>query len=132
MSTTPRRSETLDYHDNGWEQGVVGWTPFAPRILRVQFPRSFTKLTDMGYDGSTDPKDLLDTFEGRMNCECAGDSMRYKTFPVTLAVQAMRWFNSLPVGSISSFSDIRRGYENNTSFSILFIIRRAVPRYPVL
>ncbi|MED6114443.1 hypothetical protein PIB30_080248 [Stylosanthes scabra] len=63
-SPTPRRSRTPDYLDDGWEQGIVGRTPFAPNILRVRFSRSFTKPTDMGYDGSTDPEDNLDAFEG--------------------------------------------------------------------
>ncbi|MED6213500.1 hypothetical protein PIB30_094013 [Stylosanthes scabra] len=53
------------------------------------FPKSFTKPTDVGYDGSTDPEDHLDAFKGRMNCECAGDTMRCKAFPVSLAGQAM-------------------------------------------
>ncbi|MED6213734.1 hypothetical protein PIB30_096136 [Stylosanthes scabra] len=89
-STTPRRSRTPDYHDDGWEQGIVSQTPFAPHILRVRFPKSFTKPTDMGYDGSTDPEDHLDAFEGIMYCECAGDAMRYKAFPISLAGQGMR------------------------------------------
>ncbi|MED6136724.1 hypothetical protein PIB30_058451 [Stylosanthes scabra] len=88
-SPTPRRSRTPDYSDDGWEQGIVGRTPFAPHILRVRFPRSFTKPTDMGYDRSTDPEDHLDAFEGRMNCECARDAMRCKAFPVSLAGQAV-------------------------------------------
>ncbi|MED6180190.1 hypothetical protein PIB30_008048 [Stylosanthes scabra] len=36
-SPTPgrRRRPSPDYHDDGWEQGIVGRTPFAPHILRV-------------------------------------------------------------------------------------------------
>ncbi|MED6170103.1 hypothetical protein PIB30_027703 [Stylosanthes scabra] len=50
---------------------------------------------------------LLPTFYV-MNCECLGDAMCCKAFPISLAGQAMRWFNSLPTGSIYSFSDIRK------------------------
>ncbi|MED6140469.1 hypothetical protein PIB30_093545 [Stylosanthes scabra] len=109
-NTPSRRSRTPDYHDDGWEQEIVSRTPFAPHILQVRFPRSFTKPTDMGYDGSTDLEDHLDAFEDRMNCECAGDAMRYKAFRVSLA----------------------DGYKSGTPLSIPFIIGRAVPRYPVL
>ncbi|MED6108168.1 hypothetical protein PIB30_020941 [Stylosanthes scabra] len=84
-----RRNQTPEVLDDGWEQEIMGRTPFAPHILRVRFPKSFTKPTNMGYDGSTDPEDHLDAFEGRMNSVYAGDAMRCKAFPVSLAGQAM-------------------------------------------
>ncbi|MED6200159.1 hypothetical protein PIB30_082456 [Stylosanthes scabra] len=42
-----------------------------------------------------------------MNCECAGDDMHYKAFPVFLAGLAIRRFNRFSIGSITRFSIIK-------------------------
>ncbi|XP_015969314.1 uncharacterized protein LOC107492770 [Arachis duranensis] len=47
-------------------------------------------------------------YKTRMNLEGVGDEVRCRTFPVTLAGPAIRWFNSLPQGSVAGFSDISR------------------------
>ncbi|XP_015965693.1 uncharacterized protein LOC107489459 [Arachis duranensis] len=41
-----------------------------------------------------------------MNLEGVGDEVRCRPFPIILAGPAIRWFNSLPQGSIARFSDI--------------------------
>ncbi|XP_020972873.1 uncharacterized protein LOC107632634 [Arachis ipaensis] len=64
----------------------------------------------MRYDGTQDPQEHLTAFEARMNLEGVGDEVRCRTFPVTLAGPAIRWFNSLPQGSVARFSDISRAF----------------------
>ncbi|XP_016168133.1 uncharacterized protein LOC107610615 [Arachis ipaensis] len=60
----------------------------------------------MRYDGTQDSQEHLTAFEARMNLEGVGDEVRCRAFPVTLAGPAIRWFNALPQGSITTFSDI--------------------------
>ncbi|MED6113142.1 hypothetical protein PIB30_068109 [Stylosanthes scabra] len=44
-------------------------TPILNRILRVQLQRHFVKLTDMKYDGSTDPHEHLRDIEHWLICD---------------------------------------------------------------
>ncbi|XP_025628570.1 uncharacterized protein [Arachis hypogaea] len=64
----------------------------------------------MKYDGTQDPLEHLTAFEARMNLEGVGDEVRCRAFPVTLAGPAIRWFNNLPQGSVTQFSDISRAF----------------------
>ncbi|RYR03516.1 hypothetical protein Ahy_B06g082514 [Arachis hypogaea] len=84
----------------------MGATPFTERILRAKLPKGFDKPTDMKYDGTKDPQEHLTAFEARMNLEGAADAVRCRAFLVTLAGPAIKWFNALPNGSITSFHDI--------------------------
>ncbi|XP_072080959.1 uncharacterized protein [Arachis hypogaea] len=79
----------------------MGATPFHRSILEVRLPKHFDKPTDMRYDGTQDPQEHLTAFEARMNLEGVGDEVRCRAFPVTLAGPAIRWFNSLPQGSVA-------------------------------
>ncbi|RYR49617.1 hypothetical protein Ahy_A07g036139 [Arachis hypogaea] len=89
---------------------IMGATPFTEGILRAKLPRGFDKPTDMKYDGTKDPQEHLTAFEARMNLEGASDAVRCRAFPVTLAGPAIKWFNALPNGSITSFHDITRKF----------------------
>ncbi|XP_016177745.1 uncharacterized protein LOC107620034 [Arachis ipaensis] len=60
----------------------------------------------MRYDGTQDPLEHLMAFESKMNLEGVGDEVTCRAFPVTLAGPAIRWFNNLPQGSVTSFADI--------------------------
>ncbi|XP_072071423.1 uncharacterized protein [Arachis hypogaea] len=64
----------------------------------------------MKYDGTEDPLEHLTAFEARMNLEGVGDEVRCRAFPVTLAGPAIRWFNNLPQGSVTQFSDISHAF----------------------
>ncbi|XP_057744700.1 uncharacterized protein LOC130962512 [Arachis stenosperma] len=88
----------------------MGATPFHPSILKVQFPRNFDKPTDMRYDGTKDPQEHLTAFEARMNLEGVGNVVRCRAFPITLAGPAIRWFNALSQGSITTFTDIFQSF----------------------
>ncbi|XP_057740502.1 uncharacterized protein LOC130957672 [Arachis stenosperma] len=88
----------------------MGATPFHRSILEVRLPRHFDKPIDMRYDGTQDPQEHLTAFEAQMNLEGVGDEVRCRAFLVTLAGPAIRWFNSLPQGSVAAFSDISRAF----------------------
>ncbi|XP_020982291.1 uncharacterized protein LOC110273504 [Arachis duranensis] len=103
----------------------MGATPFHRSILEVRLPRHFDKPTDMRYDGTQDPQEHLTAFEARMNLEGVGDEVRCRAFPVTLAGPAIRWFNSLPQGSVAAFSDITR------TFLAQFTTRIAKAKHPI-
>nr|XP_025628724.1 uncharacterized protein LOC112721918 [Arachis hypogaea] len=89
---------------------IIGATPFHRSILEVRLPKHFDKPTDMKYDGTQDPLEHLTAFEARMNLEGVGDEVRCRAFPVTLAGPAIRWFNNLPQGSVTQFSDISHAF----------------------
>ncbi|XP_072061935.1 uncharacterized protein [Arachis hypogaea] len=89
---------------------IIGATPFHRSVLEVRLPKHFDKPTDMKYDGTQDPLEHLTAFEARMNLEGVGDEVRCRAFPVTLAGPAIRWFNNLPQGSVTQFTDISRAF----------------------
>ncbi|XP_016167901.1 uncharacterized protein LOC107610356 [Arachis ipaensis] len=88
----------------------MGATPFHHSILEVRLSKHFDKPTDMRYNGTQDPQEHLTVFKARMNLEGAGNKVRCRAFPVTLAGPAIRWFNTLPQGSATTFADITRGF----------------------
>ncbi|QHO18545.1 uncharacterized protein DS421_11g321420 [Arachis hypogaea] len=94
-------------------------------ILEVRLPKHFDKPTDMRYDGTQDPQEHLTAFEARMNLEGVGDEVRCRAFPVTLAGLAIRWFNSLPQGSVTTFADI------TCAFLAQFTTRIAKAKHPI-
>ncbi|XP_025664168.1 uncharacterized protein [Arachis hypogaea] len=106
-----RERENREERSRGTRRPIImGATPFHRSILEVRLPKHFDKPTDMRYDRTQDPQEHLTDFEARMNLEGVGDEVRSHTFPVTLAGPAIRWFNSLPQGSVASFSDISRAF----------------------
>ncbi|XP_015964659.1 uncharacterized protein LOC107488424 [Arachis duranensis] len=62
------------------------------------------------YDGTTDPKHHLSNFKSRMYLADASDATRCKAFPTTLTKAAMKWFDSLPPRSVTSFEDFSRKF----------------------
>ncbi|XP_072087012.1 uncharacterized protein [Arachis hypogaea] len=89
---------------------IIGATLFHRSVLEVRLPKHFDKPIDMKYDGTQDPLEHLTAFEARMNLEGVGDEVRCRAFPVTLAGPAIRWFNNLPQGSVTQFTDISRAF----------------------
>ncbi|MED6216272.1 hypothetical protein PIB30_005860 [Stylosanthes scabra] len=65
--TRPAGDDSIKRKGRDESPTVDGHTPFSNRILRVQLSRHFVKLTDMKYDGSTDPHEHLRNFEHQMD-----------------------------------------------------------------
>ncbi|XP_016164188.1 uncharacterized protein LOC107606662 [Arachis ipaensis] len=84
--------------------------PFSNDIMREKFPRNF-KSPDIDLnDETTDPKYHLSNFKSRMYLADASDATRCKTFPTTLTKAVMKWFDSLPSRSVTSFDDLWRKF----------------------
>ncbi|XP_057733871.1 uncharacterized protein LOC130949059 [Arachis stenosperma] len=78
--------------------------------MRVKVLRNF-KSPDMDlYDGTTDPKHHLSNFKSRMYLADTSDATCCKAFPTTLTKVAMKWFDSLPPRSVTSFDDLLRKF----------------------
>ncbi|XP_025607855.1 uncharacterized protein [Arachis hypogaea] len=103
----------------------MGATPFHRSILEVRLPKHFNKPTDMRYDGTQDPQEHLTDFEARINLEGVGEEVRCRAFLFTLAGSAIRWFNSIPQGSVTGFSDVSR------AFLAQFTTRIAKAKHPI-
>ncbi|XP_015956215.1 uncharacterized protein LOC107480572 [Arachis duranensis] len=66
-----------------------------------------SKAPDMDlYDGTTDPKHHLSNFKSQMYLADATDATRCKAFPTTLTNAAMKWIDSLPPRSVTSFDNL--------------------------
>ncbi|XP_015963927.1 uncharacterized protein LOC107487744 [Arachis duranensis] len=74
--------------------------------MRAKVRRSFKSLDMDLYDGTTDPKHHLSNFKSWMYLADASDATRCKAFPTTLTKAAMKWFDSLPPRSVTSFDDL--------------------------
>ncbi|KAL4321418.1 hypothetical protein AHAS_Ahas14G0108500 [Arachis hypogaea] len=84
--------------------------PFSEEIMKVKVPKDF-KPPDMDlYDGGSDPRHHLRNFRSRMYLTEASDATRCKAFPVTLTKTAIKWFDSLPPRSITSFDDLTKKF----------------------
>ncbi|XP_015940775.1 uncharacterized protein LOC107466314 [Arachis duranensis] len=84
----------------------MGVTPFHHSILKLRLPKHFDKPTYMRYDDTQDPSEYITAFEARINLEGVGDEVRCGAFPLTLTGPAIRWFNVLLHGFVTTFTDI--------------------------
>ena len=81
--------------------------PFSNYIMNVPLPQGFKHPTDMEpYDGTIDPQDHLDSFKSRMCLDEVSDPVKFQAFPTTLKKVALKWFNSLPLRSVTRFLDL--------------------------
>ncbi|XP_057745267.1 uncharacterized protein LOC130963137 [Arachis stenosperma] len=92
------------------ESPLEGEDPFSEDIMRVKVPMNF-KSPDMNlYDGTTDSKHHLSNFKSRMYLADTSDATRCKAFSTTLSKAAIKWFDSLPPRSVTSFEDLSRKF----------------------
>ncbi|XP_016173111.1 uncharacterized protein LOC107615571 [Arachis ipaensis] len=78
--------------------------------MKTKVPKDF-KAPDMTpYDGTSDPSYHLSNFRSRMYLTDASDATRCKAFPTTLTKTAIKWFDSLPLRSITSFDDLAKKF----------------------
>nr|XP_025617038.1 uncharacterized protein LOC112709366 [Arachis hypogaea] len=62
------------------------------------------------YDGTSDPSHHLSNFRSWMYLMDASDATCCKAFPTTLTKTVIKWFDSLPPRSITSFNDLARKF----------------------
>ncbi|KAL4329385.1 hypothetical protein AHAS_Ahas13G0294800 [Arachis hypogaea] len=74
--------------------------------MKAKVPKDF-KAPDMTpYDGTSNLSHHLSNFRNRMYLTDASDSTHCQAFPTTLTKMAIKWFQSLPSRSITSFDDL--------------------------
>ncbi|XP_065617159.1 uncharacterized protein LOC136062247 [Quercus suber] len=74
------------------------------------------------YNGRTDPLEHVSHFNQRMIVHSRNKALICKVFPSNLGSMAMRWFDGLREGSISSFKELTR------AFGARFVIYSKVSR----
>ncbi|MQL75119.1 hypothetical protein Taro_007485 [Colocasia esculenta] len=97
-------------------------SPFSREILEAQVSSKLPLPTIAPYDGTTDPADHIHGFESHMVFHGASDAAKCRAFPATLKETARAWFETLPVGSITSFRQLKKSFRDN------FLGGRSQPR----
>ncbi|XP_057761778.1 uncharacterized protein LOC130981994 [Arachis stenosperma] len=62
------------------------------------------------YDGTSDPSHQLSNFMSQMYLTDASDATQCRAFPTTLTKTELKWFDSLPPRSVTSFNDLAKNF----------------------
>ena len=74
-------------------------------IDRAKLPHRFAQPTFTIYNGMTDPIEHVSHFNQRMVIHFRNEALMCKVFSSSLGLVAMRWFDRLEEGSISSYEE---------------------------
>ncbi|XP_015970439.1 uncharacterized protein LOC107493921 [Arachis duranensis] len=72
--------------------------------MKAKVPKDFKALDMTPYDGTSDLSHHLSNFRSRMYLTDASDA------PTTLTQMAIKWFDSLPPRSVTSFDDLAKKF----------------------
>ena len=86
----------------------ISKSPFIRRIESGKLPQWFTQPTFTMYNGKTDPVKHVSHFNQRMVIHSKNEALMCKVFPSSLGPVAMRWFDGLKEGFVSSFKELTR------------------------
>ena len=86
----------------------ISKSPFTRRINRAKLFRRFTQPTFTIYNGRTNLVEHVSHFNQRMVVHFRNEALMCKVFPSSLGPVAIRWFDGLDEGSISSFEELTR------------------------
>ena len=100
----------------------ISRSPFTSNIKEARLPRRFNQPTFTIYNGQTDPVEHVSHFNQRMDVHSKNEALMCKVFPSNLGRVAMRWFDGLGAGSISSFMELTQVFGSH------FITCSRVPR----
>ena len=100
----------------------ISKSPFTRKIECGKLSRQFTQPTFTMYNGRTDPVEHVSHFNQKMAVHSMNEALMCKVFTSSLGLVAMRWFNGLREGSISSFKELTR------AFGSRFVTCSRVPR----
>ena len=114
----------LDRHSN-FEADDLGTSPFSKDIRKFSLPEKFSVPRFVLYDGTSDLAAHLRHFIQRMSVWGDEDSLNCQVFSSSLGDLPLRWFYSLPEGSISSWRQLRN------SFLEKFQAHRVIPKTDV-
>jgi len=88
----------------------ISKSQFTNRIDMAKLPRQFTQPTFTICNGRTDPVEHVSHFNQRMAVYSRNEALMCKVFPSSLRLVAMRWFDGLDEGLISSFEELTRAF----------------------
>ena len=88
----------------------ISKSPFTRRIERAKLPRWFTQPMFTMYNGRMDPVEHVSHFNQRMVVHSKNKALMCKVFPSSFGPIAMRWFDGLEEGSISSFQELTKAF----------------------
>jgi hypothetical protein len=102
---------------NRGEQGAV-WkaldqissSPFSEEIERAKLPPRYTAPGFEMYNGRTDPVAHIGHYHQRMALSRHNDALMCKLFPSNLGEVALRWFNQIDRGTISSWDQMAEAF----------------------
>ncbi|XP_072088020.1 uncharacterized protein [Arachis hypogaea] len=84
--------------------------PFTNEIMKAKVPKDFKALDMTPYDETSDPSHHISNLRCRMYLMDASNATRYKAFPTTLTKTVIKWFDSLPPRSITSFDNLAKKF----------------------
>ena len=90
----------------------ISKSPFTRWIEDGRLPRRFTQPTFTLYNGRTDPVEHVSHFNQKMVVHSKNETLMCKVFPSILGLVAMRWFDGLRAGSISSFKELTQTFRS--------------------
>ncbi|GLU03807.1 hypothetical protein SLE2022_209850 [Rubroshorea leprosula] len=96
--------------------------PLNTNITLEPYPAGFRIPQLETYDGTKDPDDHLHAFYSCMQAQNASDALMCKIFPSTLRGNARTWYYSLPLKSISSYTELAFAFA--TKFSSRRLMRK--------
>ncbi|VFQ73601.1 unnamed protein product [Cuscuta campestris] len=106
-------------------------SPFTTRVMKAQLPRGL-KAPEIRYKGVTDPNDHLAAYQTHMLMHAVEDEIQCRLFVGTLEGPAVKWFLTLPNGTIDCFKDLAQLFLNayggrfqpNKHFTHLFSLKQ--------
>ncbi|VFQ68167.1 unnamed protein product [Cuscuta campestris] len=84
---------------------------FTARVMKAQLPRGM-KAPEIRYKGVTDPNDHLAAYQTHMLMHAVEDEIQCRLFVGTLEGPAVKWFLTLPNGTIDCFKDLAQLFLN--------------------
>ena len=88
----------------------ISMSPFSCRIDRAKLPHHFSQPIFTIYNGRIDPIEYVSHFNHRMAIHSKNEALMCEVFPSSLGHFAMRWFDGLEEGSISSSEDLTKAF----------------------
>jgi len=104
------------------EADNLSTSPFSPEIGNFPLPKDFSVPRFIPYDGTSDPAAHLRHFTQRMSLWGDIGPLNCRVFSSSLGDLPLKWFCTLPQGSITSWKQLRN------SFIAKFQVHRVIPR----
>ena len=89
----------------------ISRSPFTRHIEQAELPCYSNQPIFTIYNGKTDSVEHVNYFNQRTAIHSKNKALMCKVFPSSLHPVAMKWFDGLEEGSISSFKELMRVFE---------------------